>query len=148
MHPTLTRRALLRGALALLLPTVALTTRAHEFFTTCLTVIHPWTRASSPDATSAIVSMRFVDVKETDRFIDAETPVAERTELVGIGASETFSFLIPKGRDSELSEDGLHLRLVGLKFPLLLGREYPMTLIFENGGPVKAALLIDFPAQA
>jgi hypothetical protein len=28
---------------------------------------------------------------------------------------------------------------------LELGREYPLTLVFAKAGPLKAALLIDFP---
>ena len=50
----------------------------------------------------------------------------------------TLDLLIPQGRDTELTEAGTYLRLTGLHFPLELGREYPLTLVFEKGGSVQA----------
>jgi copper(I)-binding protein len=122
---------------------------AHEFFSSSLTVHHPWTRASAEGASTAIVSVVFDDVVRTDTLIGAESPVCEGAELGGVGtrpdARLGFEFVIPEGQTTELAEGGTYLRLLGLKFPLQLGREYPMTLIFAKAGPLKAALLIDFP---
>lgn len=64
--------ALLAGTLALAAPAL----HAHEFFTGKLTVIHPWTSATEPGQTSAVVSMKFQDVTETDRLVGVRTPVA------------------------------------------------------------------------
>ncbi len=52
--------------------------------------------------------------------------------------------MIHEGQTTVLSEAGMHLRLVGLKFPLLVGREYPMTLVFAKAGPIKARLSVDY----
>ncbi len=142
------RRKLLQTGLALGASLVVPATRAHEFFSKNLTVIHPWTRATAEGATSAIVSMTFEDVIHSDHLIGAQTPVATSAELGGEGAGPLFDFLIPEGQNAELSEGGVYLRLLGLKHPLLLAREYPMTLIFASGGAIRAALLIDYPAAA
>lgn len=146
---SLTRRSALQigaGAIAALsFPAV----RAHEFFSTSLTVHHPWTRASAQGANSAIVSMKFDDVRVTDSLIGAQSPLFDAAEFGGVGVTdssrENFEFVIQEGQSAELSEAGTYLRVLGLKFPLEIGREYPMTLIFSKAGPLKAALLIDFP---
>jgi copper(I)-binding protein len=143
-----TRRSAIRigasmGA-ALSFPSV----RAHEFFASSLTVHHPWTRQSAEGATSAIVSMKFEDVVQTDSLIGAYSPVCQGAELGGAGVASKsslgFEFVIQEGQPAELSEEGTFLRLLGLKFPLQLGREYPLSLVFAKAGPLKAALLIDF----
>ena len=117
---------------------------AHEFFTGKLTVIHPWTAATEPGQTSAVVSIKFEDVTETDRLVGVRTPVADGAELGGTGASGRLDFEIPAGRDTQLRADGTYLRLTGLTMPLYQGREYPLTLVFEKAGPIRCALLIDF----
>src|SRR5262249_27538467 len=111
--------------------------RACEYFSPTMRITHPWTRASAPDATSAVVCMKFDEVNEADRLIGVETPVADRAELVG-------DFSIPMGGEVVLSEEGAHVRLVGLKQPLFVGRAYPLDLAFERGGVVSAKLNVDF----
>ncbi len=142
------RRKLLQAGAALGVSLLAPAAHSHEFFSKNLTVIHPWTRATAEGATTAIVSMTFEDVIHSDRLIGAQTPVATSAELGGEGAGPSFDFLIREGQNTELSEAGVYLRLLGLKHPLLLGREYPMTLVFASGGPIRAALLIDYPPAA
>ena len=146
MTRTMRRRSLLQAGWTLGVAMATPTLRAHEFFTGNLTVIHPWTRASTAGATSAIVSMTFEDVVRPDRLVGVQTPVAARAELGGLGVGATIDFLIPEGRTSALSETGVHLRLLDLQFPLLQGREYPMTLVFSEAGPIRAALLVDYAA--
>jgi copper(I)-binding protein len=139
------RRSVLQAGVALGVSLLVPAARAHEFFSSSLTVIHPWTRASAEGATSAIVSMIFQDVIQTDRLIGVQTPVAEAAELGGAGRAPALDFLIREGQNAEFTETGVHLRLLRLNHPLLLGREYPMTLIFANAGAIRAALLVDYP---
>jgi hypothetical protein len=140
------RRTFLKASLtagtALLLPPA----RAHEYFTANFTLIHPWTRASAPGATSAMVCMTFDDVIESDRLIGASSMVAESAEMGGPGAGS--GILIPKGAKTELSEAGMHVRLLRLKFPLAIAREYPMNLVFEKAGTLRATFLVDYEAAA
>lgn len=144
MHEAICRRSVLRAGLAL---GVSLTTapgHACEIFTGNLTILHPWTRASGVGATSAVVCMTFQDVTHADRLIGLRTVMASGAEMGGANAGSGVNFVIHKGQTSELSEAGDHVRLVGLRYPLLVGRAYPMTLLFEEAGPIQASLTVDF----
>lgn len=125
--------------------------RACEFFSAHLRITHPWTRASAPGATTAVVCMKFDEVLQPDRLIAVETPVAQGVELVGMdaGAAGTdtprgLNFPIPAGRETLLDEAGPHLRLLGLQFPMEVAREYPLKLVFEKGGAVNATLNVAY----
>ena len=142
------RRDLLRTGFALAIGAATSAAFGHEFFTPNLTVIHPWAHASAEGDTSAIVSMTFEDVVAADHLIGAETPLASGAELGGAVTGNRFDFAIEPGHPAELAEDGVYLRLTGLKRPLKLGREYPLTLVFSKAGRVKAALLIDYPPRS
>jgi copper(I)-binding protein len=49
---------------------------------------------------------------------------------------------IPAGGAVELKPGGLHLMLIGLKAPLSEGGNVPLTLVFDNGMRVDAALSV------
>jgi copper(I)-binding protein len=139
------RRSMLRASLALCASSVlAPAARACEFFAPNLRIIHPWTRATSLEDGFAVISMGFDQVTRADRLIGIETPVAEAAEMGGKAASRSVSFFIPEGRESALSEDSVHVRLVRLKQPLELGRSYPLKLVFERGGVVNADFDVDY----
>lgn len=149
MHPPLARRQLLRAGLAagamLALPAA----RACEFFALHLRITHPWTRASAPGATSAVVCMRFDEVTVSDRLIGVESPVAESAEMGGLTMGGLtmggpVNLAIPADQLLTLSEAGPHIRLVGLRHALMVAREYPLTLVFERSGSVQATLSVDY----
>ena len=153
MEPRLIRRNVLRGSLALGVALLAPAARACEFFSPTMRILHPWTRASEPGASTAVVCMRFDEVSRDDRLIQVRTPVAAAAELGGVAldgsgsrnnAGTGLDFPIPAGRESTLSEGGRFVRLLGLRHPLEVGRSYPLTLIFEQGGVVDATLTVDF----
>jgi len=139
------RRHLLIAACALPLG-VARPARACEFFSSHLRIWHPWTRATRVDADTAKVCMRFDEVRQTDRLIGLETPVAAGARLVGPGLPATagLSLLIRQGEELTLTEDGLHLELLDLQQPLQVGRSFPLRLVFESAGPVETALNVDY----
>ena len=148
MRQYFSRRATLQasfaGGLSLLLPSV----HACEFWSTNLRIVLPWSRATIEGDGFAIVCMRFDEVAQDDRLIGAETPVARAVELGGVGAGRQLNFEIPAGRQTELSESGTFLKLVGLRHPLGLGREYPLKLVFERGGLVDADIDVQYARQA
>lgn len=118
--------------------------RACELITSTLRVTHPWTRATGPEATTAVLCMKFDEVQEADRLISVQSPVASGAEMAGAGAGPTVNFVIPRGGETLLSESGTYVRLTGLKFPLLVGRSYPLTLGFEKAGNYIATLSVDY----
>lgn len=146
MSAVMRRRGVMRAAAALGLGTIVPPLRAHEYFLPHLTVVHPWTRASAEGATFAIIGMSFIDVTQGDRLVGAMSPLARGAELIGADEASPPGIAIPAGQNTTLAEAGAHLRLVGLTQPLQLAREYPLTLLFDKAGPLKASFLVDFPA--
>jgi copper(I)-binding protein len=142
------RRSVLGAGLALGASLMAPAARACEFYAPNLTIVHPWTRASAANASSAMVCMKFIDVQAADRLIGALTPVAESAQLGGHGVNPLLNFAIPVGQTTVLTEGGTHLRLVGLKHPLQMGRTYPITLSFAKAGRIAATLTVEFEAHA
>ena len=117
--------------------------RAHEVITSTMRVTHPWSRATAPDATFALLCMKFDEVAETDRLVLAESPVATSADMGGAGAGPTVDFRIPAGQETYLEEARTYVRLVGLKFPLEVGRSYPLLLGFETGGVYNTTFSVD-----
>lgn len=145
------RRGLLRAGVAGSLVLLGAPARACEFFTPTLRVFHPWARATLEDDTTARVFMKFDDVREDDRLIGVQTMLANGAEIAGPGVKRrdgVVDLAIPRGQTTELNEAGLHLRLLDLQWQLQVLRSYPLDLLFEKGGIVKASLSIDFPYPA
>jgi copper(I)-binding protein len=146
MIPITHRRTLLRAGLATGVAMLLPPARACEFFTGTLRVTHPWTRATSADATTAVLCMRIDEVDQADRLVGARTPVALGAEMGGSGVGRAVDVPIAQGSVVELFEEGVHLRLTGLKQGLQAGREYPLELEFERAGLLLARLSVDFTA--
>jgi copper(I)-binding protein len=159
MNDAVSRRQALRlGLLALGAAMLAPRARACEFFALNLRVTHPWTRVTAADAPFAIVCMKIDQVRARDRLIGVETPVATSAQIGGISTGvfadrvknlpnphlPMLNLPIEPGQDLIMSEAGVHVRLLGLTQPLLIGRSYPMRLVFEKSGPLEAELNVDY----
>lgn len=141
------RRLLLHSGLALGLGLTLMQPRraqACEFFLPTLRVTHPWTRASGPDASSAIVSLKIDEVNQADRLIAVETPVAARAAIGGVGARPSVDLPIAAGAELLLGEEGTYIELLDLQHPLFIARSYPLRLHFEKGGALDASLSVDY----
>lgn len=138
------RRRLLCASVSFGVSLVETPAHACEFLTSNFKIVHPWSRATREDATSVAVCMTFDQVSQTDRLIGAESMVCAGAEIGGVGAKPMVDFLIPEGQTTVMREAGTYLRLVGLQFELPVGRQYPLTLIFQKTGPVAATLTIDY----
>lgn len=88
--------------------------------------------------------MKFDEVNVSDRLIGVATPVANGAELIVKNASAPLNVPIPAGEETVLSEEGTHIRLLGLKHPLFIGRSYPLQLTFGKSGTVNATLNVDY----
>lgn len=145
MAHTIDRRRLLKvgatfAASALLLPRAG----AHEVVTTTLRVVHPWSRATAPEAKFAVLCMNFEDVDVDDRLVSVASPVAAGAEMGGPDAGPRVDFFIPRAKSTELAEKGRHVRLTGLRFPLAAGTSHPVQLGFEKGGVYLTTFTVDF----
>jgi len=138
------RRWLLRSGLALAGAAWLPATKACEVQAEFLRVLHPWTRATAPDAEFAVLCMRIDEVTADDRLIGVETPVADRAWVADAPAGQPLDFVIAAGSTIDMNEQGLHLRLAPLRLPLHAGRSYPLQLTFARSGVVRTTLSVDF----
>jgi copper(I)-binding protein len=121
--------------------------RGHEYYTRNCRISHPWTRATAAGAMTALVCLTIDEVIKADRLIGIESPVAAGAEMVDAAATSPLDIAVPSGRETVLGEIGRVVRLVGLRHPLELGRSYPLTLVFADGGEVEATLDVAYAAQ-
>lgn len=142
------RRSFLRAGVAVSATLLVPTARACEFFTATLRITHPWTRATAPGDPFAVVCLTFDEVSVADRLIGVTSPVAAGAEMGGDQPGGPVDFLIPARRETVFSEEGVHVRLVGLRHPLELARSYPLTLVFEKGGAIGTKLSVDYARSA
>lgn len=140
----LRRRAVLRAGFAFAAAAVLPAARACEFYTATLRITHPWTRATGPDDTTAVLCMRFDEVRADDRLVGVVTPVARGAELVTDGVAGPLDFPVPAGQESFLLETETYVRLTGLVHPLPVARTYPLQLAFAKGGVINATLNVDY----
>ncbi|MCK5275024.1 MAG: copper chaperone PCu(A)C, partial [Alphaproteobacteria bacterium] len=56
---------------------------------------------------------------------------------------QVTSFLIKPGQTLELTEDGAHIELFGLKKQFESGESFPATLFFEQDGPVSVTVTVE-----
>jgi copper(I)-binding protein len=101
-------------------------------------VLETYTAPTKLHQKNAEVYARFVNVETTDRLVGADSPVCERVELVaGDGTRRRYeSFQFQEDVEIGFREGAPHLRLVGLKRPLVRGQSFPVTLHFEEDGPL------------
>lgn len=140
------RRTVLHAGLALGAAMQWRQVHACEYFAANLRITHPWTRATPADAPYALMGLRIDEVTQDDRLLAVETPVAASVVYVphANAAPASLPLAITAGHDTVLGDSGPHLRLLGLTQPLELGRSYPLRLVFEKGGSVKATLNVDY----
>lgn len=123
---------------------------AHEYYTASFKVIHPWAEPTEQGALTAPVYLKLEEVSAGDRLIGARSNFAGRVELRSPltrgDSAETSaplnSIAVTAGSSTNLSPTGVHLLMLDLKTPLLMGRSYPLTLIFEKSGAIETMLSV------
>ena len=124
---------------------------AHEYAAGALKVIHPWTHATPPGATTAVAYLKLVNGGATPmRLIGGSTPVAARVEIHVMSMEggvmrmrPTPALDIAPGAMVELKPGGLHLMLVGLNRQLMQEEMVPLTLLFADGGKISIELYVE-----
>ena len=115
-----------------------------------LTIEAAWARAS---AGAAQAGAAYVTIRNTgraaDRLIAASTPVARRAALhTAVMKANVMrmrpvdALTIAPSATTTLKPGGNHLMLMGLHAPLVEGRQFPLTLTFENAGEVTVTVTI------
>jgi copper(I)-binding protein len=120
------------------------------FWVRQLRISKPWAAPTAPGATSAAVYLTIDNRSdETDRLMAVRTPVAERVTFAeeergsgGVTQMLAYIELRPR-RETPLRPGRVHLRLEGLKQPLVKGRPFPMTLVFGSTNTVEVRVDVD-----
>ena len=140
-----TRRTLL-GAALLFAPAAAL---ANTTELGALRLENPWTRAANAGGQGG----GFLVIRNTgaaaDRLLSASSPAAQRMELhTHIREGDVMRMRpvndipVPANGSATLQPGGLHLMLIGLTQPLVVGQSVPVTLRFEHAGEVTIQLAV------
>lgn len=88
-----------------------------------------------------------------DRLLSAATPVADAVEIHSMVMDgdvmkmrQLDALALGPGQTVELKPGGYHLMLMGLKAPLRVGDQFPLTLKFEKGGEKVVTLRVETPS--
>jgi copper(I)-binding protein len=118
---------------------------AHSHKKKGVEVVHPWTHATSDKGGGT--TRVFMKIKNLagapERLVGASTPAAAKAELQeaagdGTGTSASSkpvaAFVIGPGKDAQLTRNGPHLVLTGVKKRLAAYDSFKLTLVFEKAG--------------
>lgn len=127
---------------------------AHEIRAEDLVIEHPWARASIGAARTGAAYMTIRNEgAAADRLVAAASEAAEKVELHAHIAEGDIMRMrpaeaieIPAGGSVELRPGGLHLMLMGLRYPLKEGEVFPATLTFERAGEVRIGVEVEAAA--
>jgi periplasmic copper chaperone A len=124
-------------ALALL----PVTAWAHSFTLGTLAIGHAWVRPTTGSETEAMMPIANGGTSG-DALIGAKSVVADHIEFRG-DKKKFEKFDVPVGRPMPMRPKGLHLVLVGLKAPVVLGTKVPITLVFEKAGSIDIEMFVE-----
>jgi copper(I)-binding protein len=115
-----------------------------------LTVTNAWSRSTPPGVTVGVVYFTLKnDTGKSDRLLKLSTSVATKVEvhrtevLDGIARMREVAVLhLDAGQTLEFQPGGMHVMLMGLKQPLVVGKSYELELLFEVAGPRKVKIAV------
>jgi copper(I)-binding protein len=136
---------------ALLALTSVRSSSAHEYTLAGIKVVHPWTRATPPGATTAVAYLKLANSGSAPiRLIGGSTPVAQRVEIHSMSMDGGVMRMRPMpgldiapGTTLELKAGGLHLMLVGLNRQLMPEEMVPLSLMFADGTKISIELYVE-----
>jgi copper(I)-binding protein len=111
---------------------------AHSHKAKGVEVVHPWTPATEKGGGTTRVFMKIKNLGGVpERLIGASTVAAAKTELqepAGDAGKPIAAVVIEPGKEAQLTLDGPHLVLTGLKNRLDAYDSFKLTLVFEKAG--------------
>lgn len=141
-----------RHAAFLAVPLLAIPALAHEYRKGSVTIDHPWTRQTAKGQSVGGGFMSIANAGATpDTLVSATSPVAQKVEIHSMKMDGGImrmrplpdGLAIPAGGRMELKPGGFHIMLIGLKAPLALGKNVPLTLRFAKAGAVTVQLKVE-----
>lgn len=122
---------------------------AQDYAVNLIRVSKPWTPPTKAGQRSADVYMLINNHNtQIDRLIQVRTPVAERVAFLdeepARGIIEQVAYIDLRAlRETALRPGRVHIRLLGLKRPLVKGQAFPLTLVFGSGATLDIQVEVD-----
>lgn len=148
------RRTWLVGSVLLGLA-LALPAAAHDFKHGALRIDHPYATPTGAGMANGAVYFRAIENTgaEPDRLLSASTPIAQSVELHRMQVDDGVMRMRPieaidlpaKTTVSLRHGQPLHLMLMGLQRPLVLGERFALTLRFERAGEREVMVWVQQP---
>ena len=108
-----------------------------------------WARASAGNATTGAAYVTLMGGGAPDQLVGVSTPVAATAEVhesfadAGVMKMRAApSVTIPPGKTVTFAPGGYHVMLMGLKKPLVVGENFPLTLTFAHAAPVTVEVTV------
>ena len=109
-----------------------------------ISIERPWSRELPPVAPNGAAYLRVENGGERAvRVVSAHSPVAGRVEIhaheMDAGVMKMrhlHSVEVPAQGSVSFEPGGLHLMLIGLREPLVAGKDFPLTLVFQEAGEI------------
>lgn len=117
-----------------------------------LSITNAWSRQTAPGQANGGGFMTIGNrAKQADRLIGGSSPVAAKVEIHTMSMDGGImrmrplpnGLAVPAGGRLELKPGSHHIMLIGLKSPLRLGTQVPLTLRFQHGGSVTVQLKVE-----
>jgi periplasmic copper chaperone A len=118
-----------------------------------ITVEDAWARPGVADGNSAVYFVIDNPSTQADILINAEADIAEfveihRTSMDAEGnmrMQQQDNVPVEAGSRVEFAPGGLHIMLIQLEQDLSVGDTFPVTLHFENQGPIQIQAIVNQP---
>lgn len=125
---------------------------AENFKSGNIEVKDPWARASAGMAKAGAAYMSVINHGAADRITGAKSTVSEKVELHThiqdgdvMRMREVPAVEVPMHGSVDMKPGGLHIMFINLSKPLEEGSTFPLTLMFEKGGPVEVKVTVAKP---
>lgn len=141
-HMMIERRRLLLSLAGLV--TLPVAGRAHSYTKGNIAIGHAWALPGEGEGKAFFPMVN--NGKEPDELISARSSVCTRIEFRRNGKYEDpplDSFVLEPGRPLAMRPAARHLRLMGLKAPLVLDQRFTITLGFRDAGEIEVEFHVE-----
>ncbi len=147
------KTALLLAALAVIgsiFVTTGVSAAMKQYKAGDITIENPWARATMSSAKSGAAYLTIKNGGTTlDRLVAARSAIAKKTGVHqslmvdGMMKMQPVKALdVPPGGMVMLKPGGYHIMFMGLREPLKMGAEFPLTLVFEKSGELEVMVKV------
>ena len=130
---------------------LAVAAHAHQYSVGDLLIGHPWSRPTVSGMPTGVAYLSITNTgTQRDTLIAASTPAAARVEFHRTTFEDGMAHMRPAravvvepNATITAEPGGLHLMLVDLKSPLVVGTTVPLVLRFETAGEITVQLQVE-----